>query len=77
MLWDLHEFGYRAAVPWPGIDVDYPDWHASRYRLEHWLGQHVGPRYRDWAWDLSPDTQLVAVAFRWDRDRLLFVLTWR
>jgi hypothetical protein len=76
MLVDCHGFLYNASVPWPKNDDPQMDWAWGVYSLEEWLRQHVGPRYKHWAYDDCNVMFNIGVAFRWERDRTLFVLTW-
>lgn len=76
LLIDAHSFFYTASVPWP-LDHDHEvDWSASLNSIETWLNHRVGSRYTQWAWHDSGAAYQIGVAFRWDRDRSLFVLTW-
>lgn len=76
MLRDWHAFSFTASVPWPQVDPEYPDWATGVCALETWLNDHVGRRLSAWAWDDSGWHYRIGVAFRWDQDRLLFVMTW-
>jgi hypothetical protein len=73
MLVDWHQFAHCARVPWPHAD---DDWQQGVRRIESWLTTKVGPRYEQWAWSDSGDAAYIGVAFRWDQNRLLFVMTW-
>lgn len=72
MLWDRHWFLYRAQIPWP-----HDNWPEAVTLVESWLNHSVGSHYQVWAWDDSGSSQRIGVAFRWDQDRLLFVLAWQ
>jgi hypothetical protein len=52
------------------------DWELGIRSIEHWLVDQVGPHFMHWAWADSGTTYQIGVAFRWDQDRTLFVLTW-
>ena len=73
MLVDRHCFAYRAQIPW-STDLDP----GSPFQdvIAQWLCQQVGPRYQAWAWDDSGRVLWLGVAFRWDQDRMMFVLRW-
>jgi hypothetical protein len=45
-------------------------------QIEGWLRERVGPRYQQWAYDDCPITYNIGVAFRWDKDKTMFILTW-
>jgi hypothetical protein len=77
MLWDLHCFQYRAAVPCPQDLLGDADWHHGVDAIEHWLRQRVGSHYESWAWDDPGRLHRIGVAFRWDRDRTLFLICWQ
>jgi hypothetical protein len=76
MLIDWHQFQFVASVPWPKGSTDQLDWVNGIACLEHWLNVNVGSHYMRWAWHDSQLSYSVGVAFKWDRDRSLFVLTW-
>ena len=72
-----HPFQFHATVPWPGQpDNPQVDWVWGIEQIEDWLQQCVGSRYQLWAYDDCPTTYQIGVAFKWDKDRTLFVLTW-
>ena len=78
MLVDLHHtFQYHAIVPWPGKpDNLQVDWVWGIEQIEDWLQQCIGSRHHLWAWDDCPITYNLGVAFKWNRDKTLFILTW-
>jgi hypothetical protein len=76
MLIDRHGFVYTASVPWPDEIVATSNWHHGIKIFDNWLRDHVGTRLSDWAWTDSGNSLNVGVAFRWDQDRLLFVMIW-
>lgn len=76
MLRDWHAFNFTASVPWPHLDPEHPDWATGVVAMEIWLNDHVGRRLACWAWNDSGWHYRIGVAFRWDQDRLLFVMTW-
>lgn len=76
MLIDNHGFLYQASVPWPFLDGDQLDWESGVRNIETWLDRHVGPWMQNWAWSDSSEISKIGVAFRWDQDRLLFLISW-
>jgi hypothetical protein len=74
MLRDWHAFSYYASVPWP--DLENTNWMAGVKTIEFWLNDNVGPRWSTWAWSNSDNWSKIAVSFRWDQDRSLFILRW-
>jgi hypothetical protein len=74
---ELHNFEYIAEVAWPqGTELQL-DWVKSMTTLTEWLEQYVGPHYSHWAWHTNQTSVYAStVAFRWARDRTLFVLRW-
>lgn len=76
MLKDWHAFPFHASVPWPQTQDNNLDWVYGVHTIESWLNQHVGHRWKNWAWDDSGRHNKIGVAFRWDQDRLLFVMIW-
>jgi hypothetical protein len=76
MLVDLHYFTHCAAVPWPNLSNSQVDWINGVRTIESWLNDNIGHRLLNWAWDDSKNNCYIGVAFKWDQDRLLFVLAW-
>jgi hypothetical protein len=76
MLVDRHAFVYTATVPWPAGIVPQLDWIQGVELVESWLQTHVGKHYVTWAWNDSKSSYQLGVAFKWDQDRSIFVLTW-
>ena len=76
MLVDYHAFEYRASVPWPRASAQQIDWELGVRTIESWLTGHVGARLHKWAWNDSGEIYQIGVGFRWEQDRLLFVLAW-
>lgn len=76
MLKDWHTFPYCASVPWPTFGAAQIDWVHSIQEIEHWLNRRIGPHWAHWAWDQAVHQYQIGVAFRQERDRLLFVMTW-
>jgi hypothetical protein len=75
MLQDWHQFSYRATIPWPNLEQQ-SDWIQGLHLVEEWLVNHIGPRYQNWAYNDSAIIYNIGVAFKWDKDRTLFVLAW-
>jgi hypothetical protein len=76
MLVDRHQFQYHAHIPWPISNSTQMDWIEGLLSIETWLRECVGPRYASWAYDDCRALYNIGVAFKWDQDRTLFVLTW-
>jgi hypothetical protein len=75
MLIDLHPFVYTTAIPWPSYAR--PDhWQQAVDAYNQWLTAYVGPWLRAWAWTDSHDPDRIGVAFKYDQDRMIFVLAW-
>lgn len=75
MLVDRHGFLYTASIPWPhGSRVNA--WQEGVHLIDTWLNSHVGVRLCHWAWTDSGSSYQIGVAFKWDCDRLLFLMTW-
>ena len=75
MLIDNHAFVYPASVPWPRLEQQL-DWIQGIDVIEQWLRYNIGGHWIHWAWNDSQQSAHIGVAFRWDRDRSLFVLAW-
>jgi hypothetical protein len=75
MLIDRHSFEYTASIPWPLLQQQL-DWELGIRSIEHWLVDRVGPHFMHWAWTDSGAMYQIGVAFRWDQDRTLFVISW-
>jgi len=76
MLIEHSSFDHFASVPWPQLDPIQLDWIQGVEMLEHWLLFNVGPKLSHWNWADSGCSHRIGVGFRWDRDRLLFVIAW-
>lgn len=77
MLIDHPGFDHHASIPWPAADpLGQLDWEMGVRTVNHWLEYHIGPHLTHWAWADSGHSYQLGVSFRWDRDRLLFVLHW-
>jgi len=75
-LIDHHSFRYTVSVPWPVTDSPQIDWDYGIYEIENWLTNSIGNRLVAWAWSDSGNNYQVGVGFRWDQDRMLFVMKW-
>jgi len=76
MLVDSHTFQYPAQIPWPIYNSTQIDWIEGLFAIETWLRECVGPRYAQWAYNDCSELYNIGVAFKWNQDRTLFVLTW-
>jgi hypothetical protein len=77
MLVDRHAFVYTATIPWPTASLPQLDWIQGVDLVQSWLERHVGSHHASWAWNDSGEYYHLGVAFKWDKDRCLFVLTWK
>jgi hypothetical protein len=72
---ELTPFEYKAVIPWHRIGCkEQQDWIETITTLEAWLEQYTGPHWVEWAYSQHCDQG--CVAFRRDRNRTLFLLTW-
>ena len=77
MLIDQHFFHYHASVPWPSLEQDSQiDWIAGVEQLQDWLQFNIGRRPSLWAWHDGRSCYNMGVAFKWEKDRTLFLLKW-
>lgn len=74
MLVDRHVFRFTACIPWP--ELDPVDWGQGARQIESWLRLNIGSRHQYWAWTDSGHSYYLGVAFKWHRDRCLFLLRW-
>lgn len=74
---ECHDFEYIARAPWPNYDSQL-DWVENVHTIESWLESYVGEHYKRWAWASEHDQKCyeACVAFKWDKHRTLFLLTW-
>ena len=74
---EAHDFEFIGRAPWP-IPQAQIDWVDSLIVMENWLDTHIGPHYKRWAWATVQDheTWEACVAFKYDKHRTLFLLTW-
>ena len=77
---DIYPFPYIAWAPWPNSDPynSQIDWVASIDVMEGWLVTAVGRHLTAWVWTCldTPAHSACAVAFKYDRDRSMFLLRW-
>ncbi len=76
---EYHDFEYVARVPWPKIYTNWQeDWVSSIETLETWLNQYTGRHWVEWAYSQQQNQCYweACVAFKQDRNRTLFLLTW-
>ena len=76
MLIEHSSFDHLASVPWPHLDLVQMDWIQGVEAIQHWLLVNVGPKLSYWAWADSGQANRIGVKFKWDQDRLLFVIVW-
>lgn len=75
-LIDWHQFRYCASVPWPHDECSQIDWINGVKKIENWLNWHIGNHLIYWAWNDSYKSYNIGVAFKQDKDRTLFLITW-
>lgn len=76
---EYHDFEFTAVVPWPWVPIsNQADWIDSLFTLEEWLNTRVGPHWAEWAYSQQPGLEYwqACVAFRQERMKTLFLLTW-
>jgi hypothetical protein len=71
-----HDFLYTASVNWPYNQSVQLDWITGIVEIESWLLNYTGPQYSRWAWSTAREVDQIAVAFRYDPHRTLFLLAW-
>ena len=76
MLIEHSSFDHLASVPWPQLGLVQMDWIQGVETIQHWLLVNVGPKLSYWAWADSGQANRIGVKFKWDQDRLLFVIAW-
>ena len=76
-LRDDTEFPYNASVPWPHAN-NQDDWVDSMNTLEAWLIRYVGEHHVEWAYAMQHHLEYntACIAFREERYKTLFLLTW-
>jgi hypothetical protein len=77
---ELHDFEYIARAPWPIITNRHQqlDWIAAVDELEAWLNRYIGHHYAEWAYHngTTVDYWTACIAFKRERNKTLFLLTW-
>jgi hypothetical protein len=73
---ERHGFEYTADICWPGVIGEQLDWVTGVTDVELWLIQYTGPKYSRWAWNTAKSVYNVSVAFKYDKHKTLFLLTW-
>ena len=80
VFWDyspcLHNFNYVADVDWPRTELAQMDWITGIHEVESWLLSYTGPKYSRWTWATAREVYHIGVAFKYDKHRTLFLLTW-
>ena len=75
---DSHDFEYIDTAHWPTIltEHDQLDWVSAVECMEAWLNRYVG--LHEWAYHngTSHDYWQACIAFKRDRNKTLFLLTW-
>ena len=78
--WDyvpvVHDFAHTASIPWPGRQYEQLDWILGIHQVEEWLEQYIGHKYARWNWNMALESYQVCVAFKHDKHKTLFLLTW-
>jgi hypothetical protein len=74
---EYHNFQFIARVPWP-TPLPQLDWVTQVTTLHDWLELRVGAHYANWAWATDKDHEYweACVAFKFDKHKMLFLLTW-
>jgi hypothetical protein len=77
---DQHAFEHIATAHWPTVLNQYEqlDWISAVECMEAWLNRYVGSHYSEWAYHngTSVDYWQACIAFKRDRNKTLFLLTW-
>jgi hypothetical protein len=77
---ELHPFEHIAQAPWPVILNPHQqlDWIAAVDEMELWLNRYIGSHYSEWAYHngTSIDYWYACIAFKRERNKTLFLLTW-
>ena len=76
---EYHDFDYIALAPWP-VDLGHRqiDWVNAIDTLEDWLQKYTGPHLVEWAFGTCREQHYweACIAFRRERNKTLFLLTW-
>ena len=76
---EYHEFEYIAIAPWPvNLSAHQIDWVNAIETVEEWLHKYTGPQWQEWAFATSQEQQYweACIAFRREKYKTLFLLTW-
>ena len=77
---EIHPFEHVASAPWPVILNPHKqlDWIAAVDEMELWLNRYIGSHYSEWAYHngTSIDYWYACIAFKRERNKTLFLLTW-
>jgi len=73
---DLHGFEYIADITWPNYGQAQLDWISGILDVEQWLLHYAGAKYDRWAWHRAVECYHIGVAFKYDKHRTLFLLTY-
>lgn len=74
---EYHEFEFIASVPIENLcEGPQLDWVNAVNNVEYWLNNRIGQHYSYWAWADAKQSMKAAVAFKWDKHRVLFLLKW-
>ena len=65
-----------ADVDWPRTELAQMDWITGIHEVESWLLSYTGPKYSRWTWATAREVYHIGVAFKYDKHRTLFLLTW-
>ena len=76
---EYHEFEHIAIAPWPvNLSSHQIDWVNAIETVEEWLHKYTGPQWQEWAFATSQEQQYweACIAFRREKYKTLFLLTW-
>jgi hypothetical protein len=76
---EYHEFDHIALAPWPvSSSLIQIDWVDAIGTIESWLEQYTGPHLKEWAFSTCQEQNYweACIAFRRERNKTLFLLTW-
>jgi len=76
---EYHDFNHLALVPWPRDPLyTQDDWVYAIETIESWLEQYTGPHWVEWAFATTQEQEYwqACIAFRRERNKTLFLLTW-
>lgn len=76
---EYHDFKFIALAPWPKQPLAIQqDWVDAIDTLEQWLERYTGPHLVEWAFGQCQEQQYweACIAFRREKYKTLFLLTW-